>query len=332
MRDLIYYPNFESTNVEWLKFALLYIDKLNPIIPLSGDKQRSNLYEKLMGETDLLEIHRPEFDEGYHSSLDAIDIVERIMKDPYRFDWKLKHFNAIKLWQNKKYQDYKIYQEKFSYDWEKFCLENNFAQRVNGGLLIHEQLGTLYMTVLANSISDSRGKSPITDKIDIDNLSFFLKTKASKETKVLSNAKSIVKLKLPANINQIDIDEIIRLRKSGNFKRDLKAFHSELDLFYKNIEEGNTEEKFVENYNNVFSDFTEHFTSISLDTISFGLGAEMLLKAPDYTQTEFFEKIVVAGTGLLVNSGFSLKNTWKSTQSKRHCRRYLTQISNLRSK
>lgn len=331
MKDLIYYPNFESTNLEWLKFALLYVDKLNPIIPLTGDRQRSNLYDKLLGETDLIQIHRPEYQEGYSSSLDAIDIVERIMHDPYRFDWKLRHFNAIRVWQEKTNQTFKIYQEKFSYDWEIFCLDNNFAQRVDGGLLISEQLGTLYMTVLANTISDSRGKSPITDKPSIDSLSFFLKTKAPTETKLLSNAKSVVELKLPANIKSIDINEIIKIRKSKNFKRNMKAFHSELDSFYKNIENGKTENEFVENYNNALSDFTEHFLSLSIDTTTFGLGAGILLKSPGYTETEFFKTIVVAGTGLVVKSGISLHKTWKNTKTKRHCRRYLTQITRLRT-
>ena len=38
MEELIYYPGFEVSNEDWLKFALLYLDKLNPIIPESGEK------------------------------------------------------------------------------------------------------------------------------------------------------------------------------------------------------------------------------------------------------------------------------------------------------
>jgi hypothetical protein len=330
MKDLIYYPNFESTNADWLKFSLLYINKLNPIIPITGDKQRSDLYGKLINETDLIQIHRPDYNEGYNSSLDAIDIAERIMNDPYRFDWKLREMNATRLWQDKQRQTYKIYQEKFSYDWESFCLENKFAQKTDGGLLISEQLGNLYMTVLANTIADERGKSPITDKATIDRLSFFLKTKAPTQTKELSNAKSIVEFKLPKNIKNISFDEIIKLRNSKNFKKHLKAFHTELDSFYKGIEDGKTSEDFVNSYNNALTDFSEHILSLSIDTTNFALGAGMLLKSPAYTQTEFFKTIVVAGTGLIVKAGISLNKTWKTTQSKRHCRRYLTQISRMR--
>ncbi len=330
MKDLIYYPNFESTNNDWLKFALLYIDRLNPIIPPTGDSERSYLYHQLINETDLIQIHRPEYHDGYTSSLDAIDIAERIAKTPERFDLFFKQINPVRQWQDKNQQTYKLYGEKFSHDWEWFCLENKFAKKADGGLLISEQLGTLYMVVLANTIADSKGKSPITDKTSIDKLSYFLKSKAPTPTKELTNAKSIIELKLPAKLKSIPFEEIIKLRNLKNFKKQLKAFHSELDSFYKNIENGQTEVDFVDKYNSVLSDFTENIFSLSFDTTNFLLGADMLLKSPAYTETEFFKTIVLAGTSLVVKSGFSLQKTWKNSKPKRHCRRYLTQLTRLR--
>jgi len=34
MQKLLYYPNFEMKNENFLKFALLYIDEIRPIIPI----------------------------------------------------------------------------------------------------------------------------------------------------------------------------------------------------------------------------------------------------------------------------------------------------------
>lgn len=330
MKDLIYYPNFESTNNDWLKFALLYIEKLNPIIPPTGDSKRSNLYIQLINETDLIHIHRPEYHDGYTSSLDAIDIAERIAKTPERFDLFFGQMNSVRHWQDKHQQTYKLYEEKFSHDWEWFCLENKFAQKIDGGLLISEQLGTLYMVVLANTIADSKGKSPITDKINIDKLSYFLKSKAPTPCKELSNAKSIIELKLPAKLKSIPFEQIIKLRNSKDFKNQLKSFHSELDNFYKNIENGQTEVDFVNKYNSVLSDFTENIFSLGFETTNFVLGADMLLQSPAYTETEFFKTILLAGTTLVVKSGFSLQKTWKNSKPKRHCRRYITQLARLK--
>ena len=330
MQDLIYYPNFESTNESWLKFALLYVDNLSPIIPPSGDAELSQLYYKLQNETDLLSFHRPEYQDGYSSSLDAIDIVERIMKTPERFDTFFNNeINPVRSWQDKSKFNYKLFEEKFSHEWNWFCRENNFAEQTRGGLLISEQLGTLYMVVLANTIADKNGKSPITDNITNDKLSFFLKSTAPKITSEILNAQAVINLKIPAKLEDITFDEIIKLRSSQNFKKYLKAFHSELNTFYENIEQGKTEEDFVIKYKNVLSDFTENILSLSIDTSSFGLGAGILLNSANYTNSDFFKTIVLAGTSLAVKSGFSLNKTWKNTEPKRHCRRYLSSLTKL---
>jgi hypothetical protein len=47
MKKVIYYPTFETHNSEWLKFALLYINELKPIVPESGERYLSNIYNKV---------------------------------------------------------------------------------------------------------------------------------------------------------------------------------------------------------------------------------------------------------------------------------------------
>lgn len=330
MKDLIFYPDFESTNHDWLKFALLYIDRLNPIIPPTGDTQLSQLYSQLRNETDLIHFHRPEYEEGYLSSLDAIDIAERIAANPTNFDLLLGHVNAVNTWTDKSLHTYKLYEEKFSHEWEHYCIEKGYATRTPGGLLISEDLGALYMVVLANTIADKQGKSPITDSKKIDKLSYFLKSKAPVQTTELSNARAVMKLKLPAEIGKISFKKIIDHRNSGNFKKYLKAFHRELDNFYANIEAGETTEDFVKKYETASKDYNENILSLSFDTITFLLGAGMLIHSANYTQSDFFKTVVVGGSALVVKSGLSLHKTWKNSQPKRHCRRYLTELDGLK--
>lgn len=57
MKDMIYYPGFETKDENWLKFALLYFDTLRPIIPYticSEKKYLSGTFQYVMGETDLI--------------------------------------------------------------------------------------------------------------------------------------------------------------------------------------------------------------------------------------------------------------------------------------
>jgi len=63
MMNLIHYPSFESKDLEWLKFALTYIESFSPIIPDTGEVFLSDLYKQLQDETDLLKIHRPNYNE-----------------------------------------------------------------------------------------------------------------------------------------------------------------------------------------------------------------------------------------------------------------------------
>lgn len=328
MQKLIYYPNFESTNLNWLKFALLYVDKLQPIIPPEGDRARSDLYRHLMDSTDLIDVHRPRYEESYNSTLDAIQVVETIMRAPIRYDWKFRHHNIVSIWQNPDKQEYKLYEQKFSYDWEAFCIENGFAQRTDGGVLISEALGNLYMTILANTIAEAKNISPITDKANIDSLSVFAKRKAPVITEKAEFAQSVISLKLPAGLSNIHIDDIINLRNSKNFRDSLKAFHSELESFQTGVENG-TAEQFIERYNNVYSAFIENMLVFGTDATIFGLGVALLLQAPEYTDTKFFKEVVAAGAGLTVKSTYSLNKTWANTKSKRHCRRYIANLTKL---
>ncbi len=85
MNELIYYPGFEVTQIDWLKFALLYIDKLCPIIPMAGDSHLSDVSKRIIADTDLINIHRPDMDEGSKATLDALEYVDKILRTPQRY-------------------------------------------------------------------------------------------------------------------------------------------------------------------------------------------------------------------------------------------------------
>ena len=47
MREFIYYPGFQIKDHEWLKFALIYLDTLDPIIPDVGDQHLEDWYKRI---------------------------------------------------------------------------------------------------------------------------------------------------------------------------------------------------------------------------------------------------------------------------------------------
>jgi hypothetical protein len=329
MKQLIYYPNFESTNETWLKFALLYYNTIKPIIPHSGDKSLSELHHKIADETNLIEPYRPDYKQGYYSTLDAIDIAERLIDDPYKYDIVTGEYNIIKYWRNPANMTYKIYEEKYSHEWEMFCLSNNFGKSVNGGLLISDKLGALYMTVFANTIADAEGIPAITDQKKIYDLSFFLRKQTTKPIKEINNVKSILELKLPKNLNELSFDKIIKLRNTPDFQKSLNAFHRELDNFYENIEGGGSNSKFVTSYQDAFSDYTGQFLKLSADSFKFGLGTSLLLTSRVHAINDILNTVLAGGIVLTITGVTSIRTTWKNTTTKRYCRRYLASLENL---
>jgi hypothetical protein len=73
MKKLIYYPNFEPPNLTWLKFALLYLDKLESIVPLERQHLISDDYRRLMNETDLVGMYSPSYNETERASVKAVE-------------------------------------------------------------------------------------------------------------------------------------------------------------------------------------------------------------------------------------------------------------------
>lgn len=331
MRRLIYYPGFESNDENWLKFALLYVDKLSPILPIRADAVGSERYKMLSNETDILISHRPGFQEGYRATLDAIDIVERIAASPSQFDIIFNKINVIKHWKESEKQTYTLYNEKFSSDWAHYCIENGYGQDCNEGLRLSESLAVLYMTILANRIADEKNISIITDYQALDDLSFLLKKNSAISTNETVNAKGIISVKLPSNIDSIGIDKIIQLRNSKDFKQNQAAFHNELSGFLAGLESGDHTGNFIKKYEDASVSFTEQIMSISADSIGVGIGTWMLLNtlAPGVAD---LLKLAASATGIVIKQGFSINKTWKNSQSERSCRRYLSSIQGLPSK
>lgn len=93
MKHVVYYPGIEVKNQNWLKFALLFFDKVDTIVPEEGNRLISDLYKQIEDETGFLKRYKPEYKEDVKASLDSIDQFERILRTPERFD----RYSAIQI-------------------------------------------------------------------------------------------------------------------------------------------------------------------------------------------------------------------------------------------
>ncbi len=328
MKELIYYPGFEVQSSEWLKFALLYIERLNPIIPSSGQPFLSEFHKFITNETDLLHVHRPSDIEGSAATLDALDCVDGILRSPDLYNPFLGN-NIVARWTNRNRHDFIIYQEKYTHEWEQFCLDNQLGTKTNQGIGVNRQLGYVYMTLLAQVIADSRGISPITDYPRLNNLHLALRKTMDDTQQQVELAQATLNLTLPANLSEIGIKDIITLRNSPQFKSDLRAFHQELDSFLNAMGEKQNPALFVNSLGSAWDDLSEQITMVSADTVPLAIGLWFVIQSP----VSGVEPILInsaAGLSLLLKSSMSIRKTWKHTASRRQARKYLANISHLK--
>jgi len=233
MKNLIYYPGFDVKDENWLKFALLYIDELNPIIPVDGDAHTSSMTKHIQKTTDLIVPYRPEYDEGEVAANKALDLFEKLLRRPERYIPNYKYHSNIRKevflsgFTDKRNQNYVLFNEKYSYVFESYCIEHNLAHRSRHGLNVSEDVAHIYMSFLADEIANKKESDSITDS-PFNNKLLLNKTKEEHLKKRINIINEGIKLELPQNIKDIDINKIIKLRENIEFNDLRKVYIDEI--------------------------------------------------------------------------------------------------------
>lgn len=329
MKSFVYYPGFEVRNENWLKFALLYLEQLNPIIPLAGYRYLTDEFRMLNNETDLIRRHRPNQSEGENATRIAIEALENVIKHPKLYENIFNTPNVVEDWRNPETKSYELFYDKYSDSWQEFCFEYGFAHDTAEGILVPESLGQVYMTMLAQVIAESQGMSTITDRSDLDKFSIL----ARKTNNIIKRknriAQAVIDLQVPGNLEEISLDEIIKFRNREGFRTRLTSFHEELDNYLSKVERGETAGAFVNQFRSIFNEFTDEILKLGLGTFSFGLGIWILANAPEIGSEEFIQQ-VVSGWTLVLGSSVGINKSWRNTDSKFYTRKYLTELKKLR--
>lgn len=220
MRQLIYFPGFEIPDLNWLKFALLYFDKLRPIVPeeLMGKPPISKEYmKKVCDETDLIDYYTPRWHEITAASRTAEEYIKYLLDHSDE--------GMLSRWREQQGQNVYLYRGKIAGTFPQMCIDEKLAIKHSGGLLMTKELSFAYMSILAKSVAENAGIDMITDDRQA--------ATCVKEADLLSNkysgrevdvARAEIEFFLPRNLNDISIDEIISLRMQAGFSDIRVAF------------------------------------------------------------------------------------------------------------
>lgn len=327
MEPLIYYPTFEPPSETWLKFSLLYFENFKPIVPYERQHLLSDNFRRIQNETDLVTLFNPSHQLAYRASLHAIEEAEKIIEDVHARSFLFGKINVLRDWQNPDKWNFLVYGEKFSPKWTSFCLENRLGRRTRDGLLMPEELAFLFMTYLAKEIAFTESAALITDNNRFDNFTNYTRfTKPTIDTKT-KFAKGLFNLIVPKDLNEIPFEKLIRFRNQN--RHLLQSFNSEIDNVQMKISEGYTHRDFIESYNNIYSEFSREVLSLGLGISSIPFAAYMLIHNPKATSPEYIKEIL-GSLGLILGGGYALNKVLKDTQTRRYCKKYITNLERLR--
>lgn len=221
--SVLYYPTIEITNYSWLKSSLLLWDHIYRIVPSTYSPKDNNIVKACVNEDIIRPVHLEEND-FYSASQNFLKFMENIPFTPAGLDsQEIDRLHIEKI-------DGRLYPlleaESVNYDSEGF-------------LHIRRELARGYMFYLANSISERRNLSMATDNRDAWAIMPYFNEQGNFDEQVWNPKANgfytslLFTDILPANIEQVEIKEIINFISKRKDERDslrllLKSFAQEI--------------------------------------------------------------------------------------------------------
>jgi len=221
----LYYPYIHLTNKDWLKHAFLFWDKISRIVPISFETQDSEDVLQLRKETNFIQDYHPDKQVIQETFYEFTNIIDEYLKYKDIFKENLNHRNFYDSAHKYKYlfeeTDYQmiensgyIHIEKMEPRLIKKLCKLGLAISGNGEssswIKIDNEIGSLYMTHLAKTISNEQSIPVVTDKEDFLNLNVIKKTYENSFEENLGYL--LIDSIVPKNINTVPIKQLIEIR------------------------------------------------------------------------------------------------------------------------
>lgn len=239
MKTYIYYPGMEVRDELWLKFALLYLERLAFVFTVSEKSGLTALLQTLEQETDLL-AERPDAAffaaitpqlESQLSSLLAPDFVRHKV---------FGNKELIGRWRTPANHDCFCPAQAGLERLHGFCLAHGFASREEGGFRMARRFANLLSMRLAREWALANEGALITDHDYLDRLLHLLESRyhnrGGQDCFHLE-----IPLQVPTHLAGIPFAELIALRSRSGFRQQLAEFNQALDALLAMLGSGYAE-------------------------------------------------------------------------------------------
>ena len=239
MKTYIYYPGMEVRDELWLKFALLYLERLAFVFTVSEKSGLTALLQTLEQETDLL-AERPDAAffaaitpqlESQLSSLLVPDFVRHKV---------FGNNELIGRWRSPANHDCFCPAQAGLERLHGFCLAHGFASREEGGFRMARRFANLLSMRLAREWALANEGALITDHDFLDRLLHLLESRyhnrGGQDCFHLE-----IPLQVPTHLSDIPFAELIALRSRSGFRQQLAEFNQALDALLAMLGSGYAE-------------------------------------------------------------------------------------------
>ncbi|BED99488.1 hypothetical protein J4G66_04545 [Aeromonas dhakensis] len=239
MKTYIYYPGMEVRDELWLKFALLYLERLAFVFTVSEKSGLTALLQTLEQETDLL-AERP--DASFFAAITPqieSQIAGLIAPDFVRHK-VFGNKELIGRWRTPANHDCFCPAQAGLERLHGFCLAHGFASREEGGFRMARRFANLLSMRLAREWALANEGALITDHDYLDRLLHLLESRyhnrGGQDCFHLE-----IPLQVPTHLSDIPFAELIALRSRSGFRQQLAEFNQALDALLAMLGSGYAE-------------------------------------------------------------------------------------------
>lgn len=255
----LYYPYIHLTNKNWLKHSFLFWDKISRIVPSSFEPQDDEDIIRIRQETNFLEDYHPDrwvVNDTFRNFAEYLTRKNEMLRNLRHLEHDYRHYHrehreVLKYMKNKTMSNGSyIHIEKIDPYLVNMLYEIGLAvpgeNEWSSWIKIDNEIGALYMTYLANSISNQKSIPIVTDTSD-----YYLNADSNNYRDTFEEKLGclLIDVVIPKNINNVTIEQLINIKNKYDDQR-LNFFNkiNELSSTLPNIDNKSALEDALNHY------------------------------------------------------------------------------------
>jgi len=235
----LYYPHINLTNKNWIKHALLFWDRISRIVPQSVEPTDNKDIIRLKNEIGFIDDYKPDIYDTSRASHDFFQEVRPIIESDQFFNERYfersrqqrnylrdsqdrRHFFSEMVQTSGSY----IHVEKLDTRLKEYLFDIGVAipgqSEWEDWVKIDSDIGLLYMTYFAKSISKKKSLPIVTDVDQSFSASLYFESSINSDYRDQFEYKLgnlLIETVVPKNINDIEIKKLLEIRRKYDNER-----------------------------------------------------------------------------------------------------------------